>query len=501
MQATSKRESGNAAPQLGHVVFAGVVAALLAMTALGVEINPYDGGISPSSGTFVSRGLVPYRDFWLLYGPLAGYLMAAVNAVVAPDVMAVKILGVILLAMQASAGTLLISFRSRSLLVPVLAGAASAGPAAFIGLEVSSWTCAVTCALVALWVGTTSRSRRWDVAAGILLAVTTGFRLDVGAYAAIALLIVMRRPWQLIAFGLAAAPVAAALLIAVPLPALFEQLIWYPIVGPRVYRAIGSPVKPAPDPFAAVVVLGYLWGSRVAILVGAIAAQRLRYPASSALVIFAALCQLQTLGRGDIYHITQAGFVAFLCLAIVMVPSIASGGLVARSRAALVTGVCLFLAALSGIRPTPTGYEAALMRAAQYVEERTSSEEPIFVGLTENRYTFSNPLLAYYLAGRPPGTRYTMYNPGVTNRDDVQTVMTRELEASHTRFAILDRSAAQTCEPENASCIPGSEVLDEYLRANFGLVADFGDIVIAERRATVTGRRLVAGEADRTSVR
>ena len=47
----------------------------------------------------------------------------------------------------------------------------------------------------------------------------------------------------------------------------------------------------------------------------------------------------------------------------------------------------------------------------------TAPDEPIFAGEVRNGHAFLNPLMAYYLADRPPGVRDTMYNPGVTTTD------------------------------------------------------------------------------------
>jgi hypothetical protein len=48
-------------------VAAGGAAALVAKSML-LPVNMYDAGISASAGTFILHGLVPYRDFWMLYG-------------------------------------------------------------------------------------------------------------------------------------------------------------------------------------------------------------------------------------------------------------------------------------------------------------------------------------------------------------------------------------------------------------------------------------------------
>ena len=68
--------------------------ALLAVTLTAVVISfnlaaplsTYDGGISASAATFTLHGLLPYRDYWLLYGPLSGFLLAIPTAFLGPTI-------------------------------------------------------------------------------------------------------------------------------------------------------------------------------------------------------------------------------------------------------------------------------------------------------------------------------------------------------------------------------------------------------------------------------
>ena len=121
----------------------------------------------------------------------------------------------------------------------------------------------------------------------------------------------------------------------------------------------------------------------------------------------------------------------------------------------------------------------ALQRAVEVVRGTTEHDDPIFVGLMTNRYTLLNPMVAYYLADKPPGTRTTMYNPGITNADRVQRSMVAELEATQTDF--LNRAWATTFEAQNDSRLAGSDVLDRYLAADFRLWRDFQHVIVSVR--------------------
>jgi hypothetical protein len=66
---------------VGPTFVAALGAAALAAKGLIVPVSMFDAGINASAGTFILHGLVPYRDFWMLYGPLGGYLAALVSVV------------------------------------------------------------------------------------------------------------------------------------------------------------------------------------------------------------------------------------------------------------------------------------------------------------------------------------------------------------------------------------------------------------------------------------
>ena len=232
----------------GGSLVAGLLAAVLVARSLNGAIALYDPGISTSAGVFILHGLVPYRDFWLLYGPLAGYVSAAVTALTPPDTAVVKVMGLALIVCLAAAGTFVLwPFTRPPFAIAISAVAAALAPTVG-GLELSSWQCAMTAALVAAGIAARSRSRRGDLLTGIVAGVAFLFRLDVGAYIAIALALTYRRRDQLIGFLAVTVPVTVAYLLLVPLDRLFEQLIWYPLVGVRTYRSLPNPSAPITAP-------------------------------------------------------------------------------------------------------------------------------------------------------------------------------------------------------------------------------------------------------------
>ncbi len=364
---------------------------------------------------------------------------------------------------------------------------------AMISLDLSAWPVAMTFALAALYV--TIGTSRSGVVVGLLVGLAFLSRLDVGAYALLGALMVRDRRAVLLGFAMIAIPFAAIALATTPLSSLFEQLIWYPLVGPRQFRGIPGPEVAVGQPAAALLSIPLLILPRIAIALGivklALSAVRMRrdprldrgdprLTGLLGLVVFAALSLLQTLGRADLEHFSQAATPALLLFAAwfpAARPGLARfGALAAITAASVVVG-------LIGHRlhPDASGYDKTLVATSDWVRAATDRDDRIFVGLTSHRYTVLNPLIVYYLADRGPGVHDTMFNPGVTNTDWGQTRMIGDLERTAAPYLVLDRPTATLSEPSNDSSIPGSTLLDEYIAANYHTVCDLGGLVIQAR--------------------
>jgi len=447
------------------------------MMHLAAPVMPYDGGISASSGTFIRHGLVPYRDFWLLYGPLSGYLVAAALLAAPPTVGLLRALGLATVVAQATAGYALIRDQTTSVIAAAIAVLAAAAPMYFLRLDVSAWPLAMAFALPALVVARSDRPRA-PLVAGLLVGATFLSRLDVGGYVLISLLLVYRKPATLAGFLAVAVPFGLIAVLLVPVGALFEQLVWYPLVGTQLYRAVSLEASPdGPGAQVASILVGWLPRAAILLTGGLVALRRRR--GLGALTLFALLCQLQTLGRADLSHLAQAAGPALLLTAAWFPQRPRRRWAWSVGFATVASGqVALLLLSLGWLAVPTSTYERDLGTAVDRIRPLTAPGETIFVGLTANRYTFANPLLAYYLADRPPGTKLTMYNPGVTNTESHQREMVRELISSGTRVVILDSHFADSCELANLSCVPGSQTLDEYVSARFVDREGFGDFVV-----------------------
>ncbi len=203
----SNGERGAPAVTSRHLAIVACLGLGAGMMHLAAPVMPYDGGISASNGTFILHGLVPYRDFWLLYGPLSGYLVAAALLFAPPTVGLLRALGLATVAAQAAAGYALIRGQTTSVVAAVIAVLAAAAPVFFLRLDLSAWSLAMAFALPALVVARSDRPRA-PLLAGLLVGATFLSRLDVGGYLLIALLLVYRKPATLGGFLAVAVPFA-----------------------------------------------------------------------------------------------------------------------------------------------------------------------------------------------------------------------------------------------------------------------------------------------------
>jgi hypothetical protein len=459
-------------------VVAGGLAALLAIPLFTVPWNHFDGGISSSAATFTLHGLVPYRDYWLLYGPLSGWVLAIPTAVFGPSVELIRVAGLVVLAAQSSIVYHLCRRWAPPFQALLLAVVASLLVAVFVGLDMTAWPLSMTLALAGLAFRLDSRR---PLLAGVLIGLAALARPDVGGYALLAALVLPDRRPLIIGFCACVAPVAIALLLLVPISSLWEQLVWYPLVGPRQFRGVPSLDFLMPMSVAVPFTLVLAILPRVVIAASLVRGAARRQGDILAIALFAGLCQLQTLGRADLAHLAVALPPAIVLIAANL-PS-------ARRPAFIGTAIVappLFAAAVIGLvtaLASPTPKDLAIQRSIAVTRQATDRDTPIFVALSRNRYTVGNGLLAYYLTDRAPGSRWTLFNPGVSNTDATQTLMVADLEASETNLMILDVSGAEWFEATNDSRIPGSTILDAYLDSHFRTWCDFGDYRVAVRAA------------------
>ena len=289
-----------------------VIASLLAMPLWAAPWNLFDGGITAASAGFTLNGLLPYRDYWLLYGPLSGWLLAIPTALFGPSVELTRLVGLFLLSVQ---GVIVYGLCRRWTDVfpaALLAVSSSLIVAAFVGLEMSAWTLSMALGLLAFSLRLDARR---PFLVGLLLGLAFLSRHDIGTYALLASLLFPERRLLLLGFAVLTVPTFLVLSALSSVPAMFEQLVWYPLIGRRQFR--GVPGLDAMMPMDVALLLTILLAvvPRLAIAVSLVRGFRDRRRDFLAIALFGALCQLQTEGRPDAVHLAAATTPAIVLIA------------------------------------------------------------------------------------------------------------------------------------------------------------------------------------------
>lgn len=459
-----------------------LAAGVAAAPGLAAPLSIFDGGITASAATFIQHGQLPYRDFWLLYGPLTGYLAAALGSIFGDYVLVLRLAGLAVVMLTAAVGYRLIHVRAPGVRGGLIAVAAATIPTVWLGLDLGAWQLSTVLALLALDIGLRPSPRSRLIAGGIV-GVAALARLDVGAYAMLALIVQSRSLRPVVGAVAVFAPFALLVALLVPLPMLWEQVIWYPLAGSQVFRMFQGPSP-----------LGLLTGGNPLewgiyyipiLLIAGAAARRVLEGAIPTpfvgLLTLALLDRLQTIGRADTPHAAQA-FVVGLLLAAYVIG--APSSFPRRLAAAVPVGILCLVAALPlrNLAMPPSDYDRAMNEAASIIRSRTSADEPIFVGEASNTRVFVNPLAVYFLADRPAGVFDTMYNPGVTTTAATQQRMVDDLAARHVKYLVLDERFSGCYEVSSASGAPGSTILDDAISRNYVVVADMGAVVVMALR-------------------
>jgi hypothetical protein len=112
-------------------------------------------------------------------------------------------------------------------------------------------------------------------------------------------------------------------------------------------------------------------------------------------------------------------------------------------------------------------------RAAAFVRAHTADDEPIFVGNARHDRILINDAMFYFLAARPPATRYHELHPGVATTLPVQKEIAEEIRAGQVAWVVTVEWPPST-EPNESAVSSGVVFLDEFIWANYQPTAEFG---------------------------
>ena len=407
----------------------------------------------------ITRGELPWSDFWWVYGPAEPLGLAGLQELVGPSLLAWRVVHVLV-----AAGAALLAYRLVRREAPL--------PAAL-----AAWL-TVTCALsfplipnpvapaLLLALGALAAAPRRPLLAGVLAGAAVAFRLDVGTAAVVAAVIAAGpRPAALRALAAAAVTALVAVgpfAVAAGLGTFLDQTIGFALDEQSMQRLPlpldgggTSDLNKAFEhlfPTLALVAFALWVGAAVwRWAAGGRGPSRLELAA----LPLALAGALYLVARADEFHVV---------LLQATVPLLAAPALAAARRERMTGPAVLAALALAlpllygidrkgvqlihppdlapldvdvadGVRADPAEARS-LERLVRYVDRRTDSDDPVFVANPRHDLVrVGNPLVSV-LVQRANPTRYPIMQPGVITEAGVQREIVHDLERTHTPLVV-----------------------------------------------------------------
>jgi hypothetical protein len=126
--------------------------------------------------------------------------------------------------------------------------------------------------------------------------------------------------------------------------------------------------------------------------------------------------------------------------------------------------------------------------AVRYVQAHTTISDAIFVGLPQHQRIFVNNVGFYFVANRPPATKWYHFDPGLQTSQSIQELMISDLIRSHPKYVVLDAEWEGWREPNESSKNSGVKLLDEFIDDNYRRVATFGPLSVLQNSGAGSAR-------------
>jgi hypothetical protein len=123
-----------------------------------------------------------------------------------------------------------------------------------------------------------------------------------------------------------------------------------------------------------------------------------------------------------------------------------------------------------------------MVQALHFIHQYTESGEPIFVGVGRHDKIDLNNIAFYFIADRPPATKWYQFDPGLQTSQPIQNEMISELRKNAVRYIVLDTEWDDRHEPNESALSSGVTTLDDFITEAYSVVAEFGPYRILKRK-------------------
>lgn len=124
------------------------------------------------------------------------------------------------------------------------------------------------------------------------------------------------------------------------------------------------------------------------------------------------------------------------------------------------------------------------IRVIEFINSHTMPDQRLFVGASRHDRIFANDNLIYFATQRLPATKWSHFDPDLTNRYDIQVEMVRDLETTRPPYIVLDSEYEQALEPNDSSKSSGVLLLDEYIHSRYRHLETLGEMSVWQRMTT-----------------
>ena len=145
------------------------------------------------------------------------------------------------------------------------------------------------------------------------------------------------------------------------------------------------------------------------------------------------------------------------------------------------SGTCRMPAGLQRMACFPMSAET--FETIRYVQQRTTADDPVFVGVPRNDIVFANAVLLYFAMDRRPATKWYEFDPGLQTTAAIQQDIIGDLQRTRPKLIVLDASWVGVREPNASGRSSGVTLLDDYIRRTFEPAAAFGPYTILRPRS------------------
>ena len=514
---------------------------LFLVISMGRGVQVYDEALVLVGATRVADGAIPHRDFYTPYGPAQFYVLAGLFKVFGQSVLVERAWDSIV-----RAGIVTVAFL-------VVRRAASRRDAWIAAAVILLWVRAVEnyaypvfpsllFSLIAVLcvspIFASRGSRSLMFAAGVSVGITVLFRYDAGAYAFVAVTLVLaayslsqrlplrKRIDELIevlapcwlGVAVVCVPVAVAFAANDVLRDFYFDIIYFPTHTYARVRALPFPgileTLTTPSKMGVYLPVAVWIGALIAVAIGRRATRASDTGDSRPWImlllgVLSALFYLQGVVRAERVHMTLS-IVPALMLASALLPYTKlrlagrftlAGVVVAGVWLIFVGDPTLFAIGKNGLAIVNNVEDAAkglplcrrtqglerttcfgvgpqfLVDAIRYVEANNGPDEPIFVGLKRHDRLKGNNILFYFQTARRPATKWYQYDPGLQTTEAVQTEMIRELRSARPRYVVLF-PVDDFSESNDSATSSGVALLDDFIRANYKEEREFGFVSV-----------------------